>query len=65
MFDLIAGNPDLVGLGWLGLTFITEVLKRVIKGTKDDKVIVKVMDIAGKVLTLGGAKLLPYQDGRR
>lgn len=65
MVDAIVNNPDIVGMAWCGLTLLAEVLKRAIKGTKDDKIIVKVMDITGKVLTLGGAKLLPHQDGRR
>ncbi len=64
MFDWIANNTEMIAIGWGLLTGLAEILKRVIKGKKDDRVIVKVLDITGKILTLGGATLLPNQDGR-
>ena len=42
---------------------VCEVLKRLIPGTKDDRVIVKILDTAGKILTIGLSSLVPGQDG--
>jgi hypothetical protein len=63
MFEWIAANQQLIALYWAAAVAVAEVLKRVIPGTKDDNIIVKVLDIGGKLLTLGGATLLPKQEG--
>ncbi len=63
MLEWVAANPETVALAWGVAVAGAELLKRLIPGTKDDNIIVKVMDIASMVLTFGGAKLLPNQDG--
>lgn len=64
MLDWIQNNVELIGLAWLVLVALAEFLKRVIPGTKDDKIIVRVMDLLGKIGTLGASSLLPNQDGK-
>jgi len=61
--EWLANNYDVVGMIWAAVVAVLEVLKRVIPGTKDDTVIVKIIDIGGKLLTLGASSLLPNQDG--
>jgi len=63
MFELIIAHPQIVALGWGAIVALAELAKRLIPGTRDDTIIVKVLDIAGKILTLGGANLLPKQEG--
>ena len=63
MLEWITANQETIMLSWAALVAVTEVLKRAIPGTKDDNIIVKVMDILGTVLTFGMSKLLPKQDG--
>jgi hypothetical protein len=59
----IAANQDLLLLIWGSILAIAEVLKRVIPGTKDDTIIIKVLDMTGKIFTLGATSLLPKQAG--
>lgn len=63
MVEWLVENYDLVGLIWAAIVAILEALKRAIPGTKDDTVIVKIIDIGGKILTFGASNLLPNQDG--
>ena len=63
MLEWITANQETIMLSWAALVAVAELLKRVIPGTKDDNIIVKVMDTVGKVLTLGMSKFLPKQDG--
>ena len=61
--EWIAANGELIALSWGAIVALAEIAKRLIPGTKDDTIIVKVLDMVSKVLTLGGVKLLPKQDG--
>lgn len=63
MLEWVAANGETIAVGYAALVAVAELAKRLIPGTKDDTVIVKALDMLGKVLTLGGAKLLPNQDG--
>ena len=63
MFEWIAANQQLILLCWAATVAVAEVLKRVIPGTRDDNIIVKVLDISAKLLTLGGVYVLPKKDG--
>lgn len=63
--EWLEANYNLIMLGWAALVGIAEFLKRVIPGTKDDKLIVKYMDMGGKILTIGASTFLPNQDGRK
>jgi len=62
-FAWIELNLDTVMLGWGVVVAAAELLKRLIPGTKDDVIIVKVMDTVGKIATIGASSLLPAQDG--
>jgi hypothetical protein len=59
----IVNNTDLILTAWAAVIAVAEVAKRIIPGTKDDTLIVKVLDTAGKIGTLGAANFLPAQDG--
>lgn len=63
MLEWVAANGETIALSWGAIVACAELAKRLIPGTKDDTVIVKVLDTVSKVLTLGGVKLLPKQDG--
>lgn len=63
MITWIMANAETIALGWGAIVALAELAKRLIPGTKDDTVIVKVLDMVAKVLTLGGVTLLPKQDG--
>jgi hypothetical protein len=63
MLEWIAANGETIAMVWAAVVAVAEVAKRLIPGTKDDTIIVKVLDVVAQVLTLGGVKLLPKQDG--
>lgn len=63
MLEWVTANAETIAMSWGAIVALAEVAKRLIPGTKDDTVIVKVLDLVSKVLTLGGVKLLPKQDG--
>jgi hypothetical protein len=63
MIAWVTANAETIALSWGAIVALAELAKRLIPGTKDDTIIVKVLDIVAKVLTLGGVKLLPNQDG--
>jgi hypothetical protein len=63
MLEWVAANGETIALSWVVIVALAELAKRLIPGTKDDTIIVKVLDMIAKVLTLGGVKLLPKQDG--
>ncbi len=63
MLEWVTANTETIALSWGALVALLELAKRLIPGTKDDTIIVKVLDMAAKVLSLGGVKLLPKQDG--
>jgi hypothetical protein len=63
MLEWITANGDVIALSWVAILALAEVAKRLIPGTRDDTIIVKILDTVGKVLSLGGVKLLPKQDG--
>ena len=63
MLEWVTANAETIALSWGAIVALAEVAKRLIPGTKDDTIIVKVLDTVGKVLSLGGVKLLPKQDG--
>jgi hypothetical protein len=63
MLEWLAANGDTLALIWGAVVALAELAKRLIPGTKDDTIIVKVLDVTGKILTIGGASLLPKQDG--
>lgn len=63
MIAWVMANAETIALSWGAIVALAEVAKRLIPGTKDDTIIVKVLDTIAKVLTLGGVKLLPKQDG--
>lgn len=63
MLDWVTANAETIALSWGAVVALAELAKRLIPGTKDDTIIVKVLDIVAKVLTLGGVTLLPKQDG--
>lgn len=63
MFEWVIANSDTIAIVWAAILAVAEVAKRIIPGTKDDTFIVKVLDTVGKILSLGGVKILPKQDG--
>lgn len=63
MITWLTANAETIALSWGAIVALAELAKRLIPGTKDDNIIVKVLDMIAKVLTLGGVKLLPKQDG--
>lgn len=63
MFEWVTANAETIALSWGAIVALAELAKRLIPGTTDDNIIVKVLDMVAKVLTLGGVKLLPNQDG--
>ncbi len=63
MFEWITANVEMIAYSWAAIVALAELAKRLIPGTKDDTIIVKVLDMVAKVLTLGGVTLLPNQDG--
>lgn len=63
MIAWLTANAETIALSWGAIVALAEVAKRLIPGTKDDTVIVKVLDTVSKILSLGGVKLLPKQDG--
>ncbi len=63
MLEWVTANAETIALSWGALVALAELAKRLIPGTKDDTAIVMVLDLVAKVLTLGGVKLLPKQDG--
>jgi hypothetical protein len=63
MLEWVTANAETIALSWGAILALAEVAKRLIPGTKDDTVIVKVLDTVGKILSLGGVTKLPKQDG--
>jgi len=61
--EWLASNAETITLIWAAVVSVLEVVKRVVPGTKDDNIIVKITDLGGKILTLGISSLLPNQDG--
>ena len=56
---------ETISLIWAAITGILELAKRVIPGTKDDRQIVRILDIGGKVMTLGASGLFKGQGRSR
>ncbi len=63
MIAWVTANAETIALSWAAIVALAEVAKRLIPGTKDDTIIVKVLDTVSRILTLGGVTLLPKQDG--
>ena len=64
LIEWVTANQVTIAVGWAAVIAFAELLKRLIPGTKDDEIIVKVLDTVGKVATIGAASMLPNQDGR-
>ena len=65
MIEWISSNTETILVVWAAIVAVAEVAKRVIPGTKDDQLIVRLLDIGSKVLTLGLSSLAPRQDGAK